>query len=76
MSTLLLKPYAILASLMILLAFLGQVIYKLVYEFHELEKWRILFLAIGGTLIFCMLFTYITVYIYFKKNQKNKESTN
>lgn len=74
MKTPLLKPIAILPSLMIPCAFLGLVIYKLVFEFNELEKWRILLLAIGGTLTFCILLTYLIAYIYFKKRAKRIES--
>ncbi len=74
MKTPLLKPYAVLPSLMVLFVFLGLVIYKLAFEFNELEKWRVLFLAIGGTLIFCLLLTYLIAHIYFNKRTKRLES--
>ncbi len=60
-----------LPSFLILVPMLGFVIYKLVFEFNELEKWRILCLSVGGTLIFSMLLTYLVFLVYFKRRQLN-----
>ncbi|WP_286744434.1 hypothetical protein [Roseivirga sp. UBA1976] len=53
-----------------LLAAVIFVVYKLTTEYDHLEKWRVICLSIGGTLMLSILIAFIGFNIYFRSRRK------